>query len=88
MFSNPEPSPKNAVAVTELIPEIFVAESPVILPFAIISPVNVEIPAISKFLVEISVPKVVSPTLSSPDMNTLFENVEIPANVDKPVTLT
>ena len=74
--------------MTELIPEIFVAVSPVILPFAIISPVNVEIPAISKFLVEISVPKVVSPTLSSPEMNTLSENVETPTNVDTPDILS
>ena len=45
MFSNPEPSPKNDVAVTELIPEIFVAVSPIRLPFAIISLVNVATPA-------------------------------------------
>ena len=36
-----EPSPKNAVAVTELIPEIFVALSPIIFPFALISKVAV-----------------------------------------------
>ena len=45
MFSNPEPSPKNDVAVTELIPEIFVAVSPIRLPFARILPAKVEIPA-------------------------------------------
>ena len=36
---NSEPSPKNLTAVTELIPDIFVALSPIIFPFALISKV-------------------------------------------------
>ena len=39
--TNPEPLPKNDVAVTELIPDIFVALSPIILPFAFIFPETV-----------------------------------------------
>ena len=39
--TNPEPSPKNDVAVTELIPDIFVALSPSILPLAVIFPETV-----------------------------------------------
>ena len=40
-FVSPEPSPKNDVAVTELIPDIFVELSPTILPFALILPETV-----------------------------------------------
>ena len=38
-----EPSPKNDVAVTELIPDIFVALSPIIFPFAVIFPVKLAV---------------------------------------------
>ena len=44
VFCNPEPSPKNDVAVTELIPEIFVELSPTISPFALIFPPKVDKP--------------------------------------------
>ena len=37
----PVKAPNNDVAVTELIPDIFVESSPIILPFAFISPVTV-----------------------------------------------
>ena len=40
-FTSPEPLPKNDVAVTELIPDIFVELSPSILPFAFRSPETV-----------------------------------------------
>ena len=40
----PAPHPKKQVAVTELIPDIFVALSPIIFPFAVIFPVKVEAP--------------------------------------------
>ena len=40
----PAPHPKKQVAVTELIPDIFVAVSPMIFPFAVIFPVKVEAP--------------------------------------------
>ena len=47
-------APKNFVAVTELIPDIFVALSPIIFPFAFISPVKVEIPRTCREFVFIS----------------------------------
>ena len=40
-FVNPAPLPKNDVAVTELIPDMFVALSPIIFPFAVILPAAV-----------------------------------------------
>ena len=49
-FSNPEPSPKNDVAVTELIPDIFVALSPIIFPFATKLPAMVVTPVTSRLL--------------------------------------
>ena len=41
-----DPSPKYVVAVTELIPDIFVALSPTIFPFAFISPETVSAPSV------------------------------------------
>ena len=43
--------PKKLVAVTELIPNIFVALSPTIFPFAFISPAKVETPVTFKCVV-------------------------------------
>ena len=50
-------------AVTELIPEIFVALSPTIFPFAFISPVNVDTPATNR-LTKPDVPSVLRPVLT------------------------
>ena len=44
MFVSPCPFPKNEVAVTELIPDIFVALSPTIFPFAFMLPEKVDTP--------------------------------------------
>ena len=54
-FSSPEPSPKNDVAVTELIPDMFVALSPTIFPFAFI------------FKVAFNVFTLIAPTVNSLD---------------------
>ena len=57
MFSNPEPSPKNVVAVTELIPEIFVAVSPIIFPFALILPAKVDTPVVIFRVLKVAAPE-------------------------------
>ena len=75
------PDPKKLVAVTELIPDIFVELSPTIFPFAVISPLNVPVdPA--------TVPPDIFPVTFPVTLPVTFP-VTLPVNApNKPVAVT
>ena len=76
--------PKNEVAVTELIPDIFVELSPIIFPFALIFPANVERPLMFSVLAFTS-PIVEIPLIESALPTILSARTDPPVNSPKTV---
>ena len=79
----PPPSPKNFVAITEVIPDITVDPSPVMFPPTVMSPTKVDTPD------TLTLSNSVCPNISAPaSASKIAPNLTVFENVAKPVTNT